>query len=70
MPEAWTGELIGRMHNSKITYDDLAAELQCGKSYICAILNGRRNPHDARERLNAAFERVLDSRKENCECRD
>jgi len=24
MPEKWTGELIGRMQNNKITYDKLA----------------------------------------------
>ena len=58
MPEAWTGELIGRMHNSRITYDDIAAELGVGKAYVCMILNGRRNPPDAKERLNGAFERV------------
>lgn len=27
MPEAWTGRLIGKMHNNKVTYADLGAEL-------------------------------------------
>lgn len=27
MPEKWTGELIGRMHNNKITYDKLEKQL-------------------------------------------
>ena len=27
MPETWTGNLIGRMHNKGITYDELAAEM-------------------------------------------
>ena len=58
MPEAWTGELIGRMHNARITYDDLAAELGCGKAYICMILNGRRKPAGAEAKLNEAFYRV------------
>ena len=32
MPEAWTGRLIGRMHNNRITYSDLGAELGVGKA--------------------------------------
>ena len=66
MPEKWTGDLIGRMHNARITYDDLAAELGVGKAYICMILNGRRCPPDAEERLNAAYYRVLTKMKEDC----
>lgn len=64
MPEAWTGELIGRMHNARITYDDLASELGCSKPYICMILNGRRKPDGAEQRLNEAFYRVK-AKKEN-----
>lgn len=63
MPESWTGKLIGKMHNADVTYDDLAAEIGCGKSYISMILNGKRNPKGAREKLNAAFERVIEKRK-------
>lgn len=58
MPEEWTGNLIGRMHNAEITYDDLAAELGCKKAYISMILNGRRNPPWAEVRLNEAFDRA------------
>lgn len=65
MPEKWTGDLIGKMHNAEVTYDDLASEMKCGKAYICMILNGRRNPPDAETRLNAAFYRVLEKRKES-----
>lgn len=44
MPETWTGNLIGRMHNKGITYDDLAEEMGVGKAYISMILNGKRKP--------------------------
>lgn len=44
MPEAWTGNLIGKMHNKGITYDDLAEEMGVTKSYISMILNGKRKP--------------------------
>ena len=63
MPEAWTGDLIGRMHNAGVTYDDLAAEIGCGKSYLSMVLNGKRNPKGATERLNAAFDLVIEKRK-------
>lgn len=62
MPEKWTGDLIGRMHNERVTQDDLAGELNCGKAYISMILNGARSPADAESRLNAAFEAVLAKR--------
>lgn len=64
MPEAWTGDLVGRMHNAGVTYDALATEAGCGKSYISMVLNGKRNPNGAKERLNAAFDRVLAKREE------
>lgn len=64
MPENWTGELIGKMHNANVTYDDLAAELGWGKAYLSMILNGKRNPQGAKERLFSAFERVIEKRKE------
>lgn len=69
MPEKWTGDLIGRMHNAQVTYDDLAAEMSVSKAYICMILNGRRSPENAKARLNDAFATVLRKRKENNEQR-
>ena len=65
MPEAWTGELVGKMHMHRVSNQDLANEMFCCKSYVGRILNGQRNPKGARERLEAAFERVLEKRKED-----
>ena len=65
MPESWTGELIGKMHNANVTYDNLAAEMGCGKSYVSMILNGKRNPQGAKDRLFSAFDRVIENRKED-----
>ena len=59
LPEPWTGELIGRMHNAGVTYDDLAKEMNCTKSYISMLLNSRKKPDGIQERMEAAFERVL-----------
>ena len=65
MPEKWTGRLVGRMHNERITYDELGAEMGVTKSYISMILNGSRKPEGARERMEAALSAVLQKRKED-----
>lgn len=63
MPEAWTGELIGKMHMAKVRMKDLAEETGWTKGYITMIMNGKRNPENAEQRLNDAFESVLRKRK-------
>ena len=65
MPNEWTGALIGRMHNARVTRDELAAELGYKKAYVSLILNGKRTPKDAQNRLEAAFERILERRASN-----
>lgn len=62
MPEPWTGELIGKMHNAGVTYDELGAELNVSKSYVSMILNGRRTPTDAEAKFNDAFVRVVEKK--------
>lgn len=62
MPESWTGQLIGRMHNEKVTFDELAAEMGVGKSYISMILNGNRKPAKIQERMECALSSILDRR--------
>lgn len=63
MPEKWTGRLVGKMHNERITYDELAAELGVTKSYISMILNGRRNPDGIRRRMEEAVDRLLQRKR-------
>jgi transcriptional regulator with XRE-family HTH domain len=64
LPEKWTGRLIGRMHNERVTYDNLAAEMGVTKSYVSMILNGARKPEGIKDRMEAAFAAVLEKRKE------
>lgn len=59
LPETWTGNLIGKMHNKGITYDDLAAEMGVGKAYISMILNGKRKPPDIRKRMESALDSAI-----------
>lgn len=65
MPEPWTGELIGRMHNNRVTNDDLARELGITKAYISMILNGARKPPQAESKLNAAVDAIIARRALN-----
>lgn len=62
MPEAWTGNLIGKMHNKGITYDDLAEEMGVTKSYISMILNGKRKPPGIRVRMDTAVNTIVQRR--------
>lgn len=63
MNEKWTGTLIGKMHNERVTYQDLADEMSVTKSYISMILNGSRKPKGIEKRMEDAFSSVLEKRK-------
>ena len=63
MPEKWTGRLIGRMHNERVTYDDLAEELGVTKAYISMILNSVRKPDGIQKRMETAVESVVSKRR-------
>lgn len=64
MPDAWTGVLVGKMHNKGVTYDELAAQLGVSKGYVSMVLNGARQPADARQRFNDAFAAIVESKRE------
>ena len=63
MPEKWTGRLIGRLHNERITYEELANELGVTKPYVSMILNGARKPAGIRERMEAAVSAIVERKK-------
>ena len=65
MVDKWTGRLIGRMHNERVTRTELAAEMGVGKAYVTMILNGTRKPDGIKERMEAALEAVIAKRKED-----
>jgi predicted transcriptional regulator len=66
-PERWTGRLVGKMHNERVTHEMLAQELGVTKPYISMLLNGARKPDGAKERLEAAFNNIIAKRKESNE---
>lgn len=63
MNEKWTGNLIGKMHNEGVTYQDIANEMGVTKSYISMIFHGSRKPKDIKKRMENAFTSVLEKRK-------
>ncbi len=62
MPETWTGELLCKMHNKRITKGELAKELGVSKPYVSMVLNGVRNTKGMQERMEAAVDRIIESR--------
>lgn len=64
MPEKWTGRLIGRMHNKRITYEQLANEMGVNKAYISMILNGKRKPLNIQKRMETALEAIIKRERE------
>ena len=58
MPEEWTGEIIGEMHNKRIKAKDLAAAVGWHPKYLSAVLNGRRAPKNAESVLRDAINAI------------
>lgn len=56
MPAQWTGEIVGKMHLLEISQVQLADALGYTPEYVCAVLNGKRNPKDAEARFRAAVD--------------
>lgn len=63
MPEKWTGQIVGTMHNERITYDDLAKEMGVTKAYISMILNGARKPSGIAERVQSAVNAIVERKR-------
>ena len=60
--DKWTGELIGKMHNNRVTLEDLAKKLGFTKGYVSMVLNCQRKPPDAEHRLNKAVDEIIAER--------
>lgn len=63
MPEKWTGELIGKMHNNGIKQIDLANHLGITNAYAGMILRGERKPPNIKERMEKAVDELVLSKK-------
>ena len=60
----WTGNLVGLMHDHKISKTELAEELGVSREYVSMVINGHRAPAGAEERFNDAVMTII-ARKES-----
>lgn len=67
MPAQWTGDMVGKMHNNRVTMTQLAERLGVTKSYVCMVLNGHRNPKGAEQRFMAALDELIKEKEEDNE---
>ena len=63
MPKEWTGNLVGLMHNNRISNLQLAKELGVTDRYVSMVLNGHRDPPGAEERFTTAVRKIIEERK-------
>ena len=59
MPAQWTGNLVDRMHNNRISNRELADKLSVSNKWVSMVLNGHRSPKDAEQRFNAALDALI-----------
>lgn len=58
MPELWTSEIIAEMHIHKIKQKDLAETIGWTPEYVSMILNGKKNPAGAYEKMMEAIGKI------------
>ena len=59
MPAQWTGDVVGEMHNNKITGKMLASALGWHEKYLSQVLNGKKTPAGAEVKIRAALSRLI-----------
>lgn len=64
MPEEWTGDIVKKMHMNQITNEEIGMELGYSKSYVGMILNGKRKPAGAQEKMERAVDDIIARRNE------
>ena len=62
MPAQWTGDMVGKMHNNRVTTTQLAERLGVTRAYVCMVLNGYRSPKGAEQRFAAALDELIKER--------
>ena len=61
MPKKWTGNLVGLMHDHKITKTQLADHMGLSREYVSMVLNEHRVPADAEERFTQAVKALIEA---------
>ena len=64
--ENWIAKAVGTMHKNRITQIDIAKKMGVTNDYISMILLGKKNPKEAKNRINTAIDEIIAEReKEN-----
>lgn len=61
--EQWIAGVVGKMHINKITQSQLAEKLGVTNDYVWMILNGKKTPKDAEQRITKAIDEIIAARK-------
>lgn len=58
MPEQWTGELIGEIHNAGLKIKEVAAEANINPKYVSQVLHGKAVSPNVETKMKEALERL------------
>ena len=64
MSDAWTAEVVGRMHVARITGQMLAKECGYCSTYVSSVLNGNRGTARTKQKILEALGRLEKRRLE------
>lgn len=59
MPDKWIAKAVGLMHTHHITGGALAEKMGIRREYLSAILNGKRCPKDAEQKIMSAINEMI-----------
>ena len=59
MLKKWTGDLVGLMHDNKISKTKLAEKLCVRREYVSMVLNGHREPAGAEDKFRKAVDELI-----------
>lgn len=63
----WIGDLVGQMHNNKISKTQLAEHMGVSREYVSMVINGHREPAGAETRFKTAVDEIIAKRKQESE---
>lgn len=55
----WTGDVVGALHVNNIEIRELAKKIGWAPEYLGKILNGKREPKNAEEKIKSALEELI-----------
>lgn len=59
MPAQWTAEIVGILHANRIKQTELAAHMGVTPEYLSMVLNGKREPAGAEQKIRDALAKLL-----------